>query len=130
YNSPTRRAEKPKASSAANPPPLAHAADSGRASTSLQKPSVKHGARFKANSHDRARQISQPNHQRRALGAVWRDHQISTPTTAPVASVASNPTQMEGRPRAMISPRRSGTRVPRPPIMMPRLPRLAKPHRP
>src|SRR5207237_713589 len=50
------------------------------------------------------------------------------PTTAPLIQVASVPDRIERGPSATISRRRSGTIAPMPPIRMPRLPKLAKPH--
>src|SRR3954469_25382825 len=49
-------------------------------------------------------------------------------TLAAVKQVASVPAMIDFMPRPTISARRSGHMVPRPPIMMPRLPKLAKPH--
>ena len=54
--------------------------------------------------------------------------QESTPTTAPVMQVARVPAMMDFIPSSTISARRSGTMVPRPPIIIPRLPKLANPH--
>src|SRR5689334_23725141 len=48
-------------------------------------------------------------------------------TLAAVKHVASVPATIDFMPRATTSARRSGHIVPRPPIMMPRLPKLAKP---
>src|SRR2546430_10456282 len=56
------------------------------------------------------------------------DHVVSTPTIAPIRQVVSVPDTIDFNPSELISPRRSGAMVPRPPIMMPRLPKLAKPH--
>ena len=50
------------------------------------------------------------------------------PTTAAVISVASVPEMIVLAPRLTISARRAGTIATMPPIMMPRLPKLAKPH--
>ena len=52
----------------------------------------------------------------------------SIPTTAPDMQPAIAPERIERRPSATISGRRSGTIAPIPPIRMPRLPKLAKPH--
>src|SRR6185437_9743714 len=49
-------------------------------------------------------------------------------TLAAVKQVASVPATIDSRPSATTSARRSGHMVPRPPIMMPRLPKFAKPH--
>src|SRR4051812_46299360 len=49
-------------------------------------------------------------------------------TLAAVKQVASVPATIDFMPSATTSPRRSGHIVPRPPIMMPRLPKFAKPH--
>src|SRR5438874_4043965 len=49
-------------------------------------------------------------------------------TLAAVKHVASVPATIDFMPSATTSARRSGHIVPRPPIMMPRLPKLAKPH--
>ena len=46
----------------------------------------------------------------------------------PVMQVARVPATIDRRPRDTISPRRSGTIVPIPPIMIPKLPGFAKPH--
>ena len=54
-------------------------------------------------------------------------HRI-TPTSAPVRHVERVPATIERSPSSTISPRLSGAIVPRPPIMIPRLPGLAKPH--
>ena len=54
--------------------------------------------------------------------------QLNTPTIAPIRHVVSVPDTIDFSPSALISSRRSGAMVPRPPIMMPRLPKLAKPH--
>lgn len=51
------------------------------------------------------------------------------PTDAAVTSVASVPETMARMPSATISSRRAGAMVARPPIRIPRLPKLAKPHR-
>ena len=56
------------------------------------------------------------------------DSSYCFPTTAPLMQVASVPDRIERRPSATISARRSGTIAPMPPIRMPRLPKLAKPH--
>ncbi len=55
-------------------------------------------------------------------------YQLNTPTIAPIRQVVSVPETIDFNPSALISSRRSGAMVPRPPIMMPRLPKLAKPH--
>ena len=57
-----------------------------------------------------------------------RRHQLSTPTIAPIRQVVSVPETIDFNPSELISSRRCGAMVPRPPIMMPRLPKLAKPH--
>ena len=64
----------------------------------------------------------------RGRGLVGGDpgYRISA-TLAAVRQVASVPATIDLIPRATISARRSGHMVPRPPIMMPRLPRFAKP---
>src|SRR5438552_16446646 len=49
-------------------------------------------------------------------------------TLAAVKQVASVPATIDFMPSETTSPRRSGHIVPRPPIMMPRLPKFAKPH--
>src|SRR5450755_691615 len=54
--------------------------------------------------------------------------QLNTPTIAPIRQVVSVPDTIDFNPSELISSRRSGAMVPRPPIMMPRLPKLAKPH--
>ncbi len=51
-----------------------------------------------------------------------------SPTVAAVRQVASSPATIDFMPSATISPRRAGHIVASPPIMMPRLPKLAKPH--
>src|ERR1700730_1673187 len=53
---------------------------------------------------------------------------VNTPTIAPIRQVVSVPETIDFKPSELISSRRSGAMVPRPPIMMPRLPTLAKPH--
>src|ERR1700716_1401301 len=53
---------------------------------------------------------------------------VNTPTIAPIRQVVSVPDTIDFNPSALISSRRSGAIVPSPPIMMPRLPKLAKPH--
>ena len=53
---------------------------------------------------------------------------VSTPTIAPIRQVVSVPDTIDFNPSELISSRRCGAMVPRPPIMMPRLPKLAKPH--
>src|SRR3982074_3031372 len=66
--------------------------------------------------------------------ALWPGHddftQVSTPTIAPIRHVVSVPDTIDFSPSALISSRRCGAMVPRPPIMMPRLPKLAKTHLP
>ena len=57
---------------------------------------------------------------------VFRRYSI--PTTAPLMHVAIVPVRIERSPSDTISGRRSGTIAPIPPIRMPRLPKLAKPH--
>ena len=57
-----------------------------------------------------------------------RDATHNIPITAPLMQVASVPERIERKPRATISGRRSGTIARIPPIRMPRLPKLAKPH--
>ena len=52
----------------------------------------------------------------------------SIPTNAPDIHPAIVPERIERRPSETISARRSGTIAPMPPIRMPRLPKLAKPH--
>ena len=47
---------------------------------------------------------------------------------APIRQVVSVPETIDFNPSELMSSRRSGAMVPRPPIMMPRLPKLAKPH--
>ena len=54
---------------------------------------------------------------------------VSSPTTAAVIMVDSVPEIIVLAPRLATSARRSGTIAAMPPIMMPRLPKLAKPHR-
>src|SRR6266576_790499 len=54
--------------------------------------------------------------------------QLNTPTIAPIRQVVSVPDTIDFNPSELISSRRCGAMVPRPPIMMPRLPKLAKPH--
>src|SRR5882672_1557189 len=56
------------------------------------------------------------------------DHVVNTPTIAPIRQVVSVPDTIDFSPSELISSRRCGAMVPRPPIMMPRLPKLAKPH--
>ena len=56
------------------------------------------------------------------------DQPASTPATAPLMQVASVPDRIERMPSATTSCRRSGTMTPSPPIMIPRLPKFAKPH--
>ena len=53
---------------------------------------------------------------------------VTTPTTAAVIRVASVPEMSVLAPRLAISARRAGTIAAMPPIMMPRLPKLANPH--
>src|SRR5947199_9089755 len=53
---------------------------------------------------------------------------VNTPTIAPIRQVVSVPDTIDFNPSELISSRRSGAMVPSPPIMMPRLPKLAKPH--
>ena len=53
---------------------------------------------------------------------------VNTPTIAPIKHVVSVPETIDFRPSALISSRRVGAMVPRPPIMMPRLAKLAKQH--
>ena len=53
---------------------------------------------------------------------------VNTPTIAPIRHVVSVPEAIDFNPSELISWRRSGAMVPSPPIMMPRLPKLAKPH--
>ena len=53
---------------------------------------------------------------------------VSTPTIAPIRQVVIVPETIDFTPSELISSRRSGAMVPRPPIMMPRLAKLAKPH--
>ena len=53
---------------------------------------------------------------------------VMAPTTAAVIMVASVPEMSVLAPRLTISARRAGTIATMPPIMMPRLPKLAKPH--
>ena len=53
---------------------------------------------------------------------------VSTPTIAPIRQVVSVPETIDFNPSELISSRRYGSMVPRPPTMMPRLPKLAKPH--
>src|SRR5262249_36733361 len=53
---------------------------------------------------------------------------VNTPTIAPIRHVVIVPDTIDFSPSALISSRRSGAMVPRPPIMMPRLAKLAKPH--
>src|SRR5262249_55139310 len=50
------------------------------------------------------------------------------PTTAPIREVESVPDTIDFTPSDTTSSRRSGAMVARPAIMMPRLPKLAKPH--
>src|SRR5260221_6200791 len=57
-----------------------------------------------------------------------RDYVVNTPTIAPIRQVVSVPETIDFNPSELISSRRCGAMVPRPPIMMPRLPKLAKPH--
>jgi hypothetical protein len=64
----------------------------------------------------------------RASSVPTNAHDQSMPTMAPVKTVAGVPDKMDLGPSATISARRSGTRVPRPPIRIPRLPKFAKPH--
>jgi|GEM_PF-3659226 len=52
----------------------------------------------------------------------------NAPATAPLMQVAIVPATMDRMPSPTISCRRSGTMAPRPPIMIPRLPKLANPH--
>src|SRR5450755_1499984 len=54
--------------------------------------------------------------------------QLNTPTIAPIRQVVRVPETIDFNPSELISSRLSGAMVPRPPIMMPRLPKLAKPH--
>ena len=63
--------------------------------------------------------------------AIRRDYfrnQLSTPTIAPMTQVESVPPTMDFRPSETTSSRRSGAIVASPAIMMPRLPKFAKPH--
>ena len=55
--------------------------------------------------------------------------QTNSPTTAPVMHLARVPATIAFMPREAISDRLSGTMVPIPPIMIPRLPGLANPQR-
>src|SRR5215467_2053301 len=55
---------------------------------------------------------------------------VSAPTMAPIRHVDSVPDTIDLNPSDTTSSRRSGAMVARPPIMMPRLPKLAKPHSP
>ena len=55
-------------------------------------------------------------------------YQCSSPTIAPISSVVSVPETIDFNPSASTSLRRSGAITLKPPIMMPRLPKLAKPH--
>ncbi len=55
-------------------------------------------------------------------------HHVITPTIAPIRHVVSVPETIDFSPSELISSRRCGAMVPSPPIMMPRLPKLAKPH--
>jgi hypothetical protein len=55
-------------------------------------------------------------------------YQCSNPTIAPISSVVSVPDRIDFMPSERTSARRSGAITERPPIMMPRLPKLAKPH--
>jgi hypothetical protein len=54
--------------------------------------------------------------------------QVKRPTIAPIRQVVSVPDAIDFSPSELISSRRSGAMVPSPPTMMPRLPKLAKPH--
>src|SRR5262245_584996 len=66
----------------------------------------------------------------RARGASLRSGAcyVSTPTMAPIRQVAIVPDTIDLRPSESTSSRRSGAMVPRPAIMMPSEPKLAKPH--
>ena len=65
----------------------------------------------------------------RAPGGVRRGgFQVSAPTMAPIRHVVSVPETIDLKPSDTTSSRRSGAMVARPPIMMPRLPKFAKPH--
>jgi hypothetical protein len=63
-----------------------------------------------------------------ATQACCADHQCNSPTIAPISSVVSVPDTIDFNPSASTSSRRSGAITLKPPIMMPRLPKLAKPH--
>src|SRR5260370_42157933 len=55
-------------------------------------------------------------------------HHVISPTIAPIRQVVIVPETIDFSPSELISSRRSGAMVPRPPIMMPRLAKLANPH--
>ena len=76
----------------------------------------------------RSRLCGAPLRKGYALHRVRDADYVSTPTIAPIKHVTSVPEMIDFNPSALISPRRSGAMVPRPPIMMPRLAKLAKPH--
>ena len=63
------------------------------------------------------------------LLALRTGRYISIPTTLPAISVASVPETKVFKPNETISLLRSGAMVVSPPIMMPRLPQFANPHR-
>src|SRR5258706_8572939 len=56
------------------------------------------------------------------------ENYVSTPTIAPIRQVVSVPDTIDFRPSELISSRRCGAMVPRPPIMMPRLPKRSEEH--
>ena len=62
------------------------------------------------------------------VAVIWRLPGVMAPTMAAVMRVASVPETMVLAPRPTISARRAGTIAAMPPIIMPRLPKLAKPH--
>src|SRR5882724_12234933 len=74
-----------------------------------------------------AKQTAMAGHDEIVNAAASRLY-VSIPTIAPIRQVVSVPETIDFNPSELISSRRSGAMVPRPPIMMPRLPKLAKPH--
>ena len=65
---------------------------------------------------------------RRAGTAAQSVRYVSNPTIAPISRVASVPETIDFNPSERTSLLRSGASVVSPPIMMPTLPKLAKPH--
>src|SRR6202022_2928671 len=71
---------------------------------------------------------ARPDDRLRVEPGMTRRRHVNTPTIAPIRQVVSVPETTDFNPSELISSRRCGAMVPRPPIMMPRLPKLAKPH--